>query len=125
MTTAGRIRNLGLALALAIAGGTAGPTAAGAGSAPERDATAASGAYLSADLRDDPRLHRTGGAERALRRAGDLVFSRPIHLVRLVAGVAIFPVALPVAAVFADWRDAVDSCVSGPFGMVFQRPLGE
>jgi hypothetical protein len=75
------------------------------------------------DPRDDPRLRRTGETERVLREVGDAVFARPIHFVRLVAGVAMLPVALPTAALLGDWRDALDICVTGPFEMVFQRPL--
>ncbi len=59
------------------------------------------------------------------RRPRDATFSRPVQFVRLLAGVAALPVALPIAAVFADWRDALDFCVTGPYEMVFQRPLGE
>jgi hypothetical protein len=73
----------------------------------------------------DPRLEQTGGAERLARQAGDLLFVRPFHLVRLVAGVALLPVALPTAAIFAQWRDALDICATSPYQMLFERPLGE
>ena len=73
----------------------------------------------------DPRLHRAGPRERTLREVGDAVFVRPILFVRLVAGSAMLPVALPIAALFADWHDALDICVTGPYDMVFRRTLGE
>jgi len=90
----------------------------------------AAGSAAALDLRsldagDDPRLRHTGREERLVRAVGDLVFSRPIHFVRWVAGIGVLPVALPIAALFADWRDAVDICVIGPYRMTFARPLGE
>jgi len=72
----------------------------------------------------DPRLQRTGETEQVIREAGDAVFSRPFHFFRLVTGVAVVPVALPIAAVFADLRDGVDICVNQPYAMLFERPLG-
>ncbi len=123
MTNTRPVRSLALVLALATPLGLA--RAAGAEPGPGVAPETISDSTVAPDPSDDPRLHRTGTAERVVRQAGDVVFSRPIHLVRLVAGVAALPVALPVAAVFADWRDAVDFCVTGPFWMVFQRPLGE
>ena len=126
MTTGKATRRLVLALALAAQLVLAGASAAGGEGGAEADSeTAASLSYTAPDARDDPRLHRTGSGERILREMGDAAFSRPVHFVRLVAGVAALPVALPIAAVFADWRDAVDFCVTGPYEMVFQRPLGE
>lgn len=105
---------LALALVLALPCGAARALAPGSGSV---QAVAGAG--------PDPRLERTGGAEKVVRQMGDLLFERPFHLVRLVAGVALLPVALPTAALFAQWRDALDVCATGPYTMLVERPLGE
>lgn len=73
----------------------------------------------------DPRLQQSTETEQLIREVGDAVFSRPFHFVRLLTGVAVLPVALPIAAVFADWRDGLDICVTEPWAMTFERPLGE
>lgn len=125
MTIGARIRSLAPALVLVVASGVANPMVAAGEPASEMAVRADSDPYVATDARHDPRLRRTGDEERRLRQVGDAVFSRPVLFVRMVAGVAMLPVALPVAAVFADWRDALDFCVTGPYGMVFQRPLGE
>jgi hypothetical protein len=126
MTTRRATRRLVLALALAAQLAPASASAMGGeGGGGAGVETPATPSYAAPDAGDDPRLRRTGPEERALRQVGDAVFSRPFHLVRLLAGVAMLPIALPIAAVFADWRDAVDVCVTGPYGMAFQRPLGD
>jgi len=62
---------------------------------------------------------------RVVRQAWDLVFWRPVFLTQLVVGTAALPIALPIAAITGDWRDTLDVCVTGPFELTFQRPLGE
>lgn len=126
MTTGKATRHGALVLFLAaqLGLGSASLAAGGQGAGAVEEKTARS-VYSAPEARDDPRLPRAGPGERTLREVGDAVFARPFHLVRLVAGIAVLPVALPVAAAFADWRDAVDICVTGPFAMVFRRPLGE
>lgn len=117
------VRGFALALAAALlVQGVAVCAAAAAG--PAQATEEARTAHTPPDPGDDPRLRRTGSAERAVRQAGDLVFARPFFLVQLVAGTALLPVALPVAAAFADWRDALDICVTGPWEMLVERPLG-
>jgi hypothetical protein len=122
MTTRKTAPNLVLTLVLAV---HLFPASAFAAAVEGGGGAAVLSSYTPPEAGDDPRLERTGGGERTLRRVGDAVFARPIFLVRLVAGIVAFPVALPIAAVFADWRDAVDVCVSGPYELVFRRPLGE
>lgn len=124
MTTARTMRRLVFVLALTTQ--LALPWASRAG---ERRAATAEMPIASpssqVDGRDDPRLRRPSKLERALRPLGDAVFARPVHLAQLVVGVAMLPIALPIAALFADPRDALDICVSGPYEMAFRRPLGE
>jgi hypothetical protein len=64
-------------------------------------------------------------AEDGVRKVWDVLFWRPVYVVQLVGGVAALPVALPLAATIGDWRDGVDMCVTGPFAMAFERPLGQ
>lgn len=110
---------LALVLSVAPIPAAAAPAARG-----DADADGVRVASRPPDPGDDPRLRRTGGAERAIRGLGDAVLVRPFLLVQLVAGIAVLPVVLPVAAAVADWRDALDLCVAGPYEMVFERPLG-
>jgi hypothetical protein len=91
----------------------------------EPEAAEAPVAHTPPESGDAPGLTRTRSAERTARRLGDAVFVRPFLFVQLVAGIAVLPAALPIAAVFADWRDALDICVEGPYEMVFERALGE
>jgi hypothetical protein len=116
-----RVRGWLLAAALLLA--SAAPPAGAARAETTDVELAARPADTAPDPRDDPRRRRTGQEEQALHEVGDAVFSRPVHVVRLIAGVAMLPVALPLAAVLGDWRDALDICVTGPFAMVFERPL--
>ena len=62
--------------------------------------------------------------EGTLRPLGDALFARPVNFLQLVAGVAMLPLALPIATLFAEPRDALDICVSRPYEMLV-RPLGE
>ena len=64
-------------------------------------------------------------AEGGVRKVWDVLFWRPLYVVQLVGGVAALPVALPLAELVGDWRDAVDICVTGPAEMAFGRPLGQ
>jgi hypothetical protein len=96
---------------------SAGGTAPEAGEAPV--------AHAPPEPGEAARVRRTRSAEQAVRRLGDAVLVRPFLFVQLMAGVAVLPAVLPIAAVFADWRDAFDICVEGPYAMVFERPLGE
>jgi len=81
--------------------------------------------YYAAESFEDPRRRETGEAERSLQKLGDAVFSRPIYIARFLTGVAVLPVALPIAVVFTSWRDAIEICVSGPYAMALTRPLGD
>lgn len=81
--------------------------------------------YAAPDPAEDPRRAVTSEGEQTVRKLNDVVFWRPFYFVQLVAGVAALPVALPVAWAVADWEDAIDMCVTGPYAMAFERPLGE
>ena len=62
---------------------------------------------------------------RVVRKAWDLVFWRPVFFAQLIVGTAALPIALPITALVGDWRDTLDACVTGPFELTFQRPLGQ
>ncbi len=110
----------GLTLAFAFGAGTL-PAAAA-----QADGARGEGAYVAPDRADDPRSSRTSGeAETAARKLNDALLWRPFFAVQLVMGVAVLPVALPIAGAAADWQDAIDICVTGPYAMLFARPLGE
>lgn len=91
----------------------------------EPAATDPTDAYYAAGSLEDPRLHETTAGERRLQRGGDAAFERPFHIARFLAGVVALPVVLPIAWVFTDWNNAVDVCVTGPYAMAFERPLGD
>lgn len=99
--------------------------AADPASASSPDAVARESASAAPDPADDPRLARTGPAEQGFRKLEDGVLWRPFFFVQLVAGAAVLPLAIPIAWAVADWEDAIDICITGPYGMVFERPLGE
>ncbi len=58
------------------------------------------------------------------QKSGDLLLSRPISAVRLVAGVVMLPIAWPVAALLGDADWALDVCVRDPYEYLVERPLG-
>lgn len=56
--------------------------------------------------------------------AYDLLVERPLGLVELASGVAITPVAYPLAALSSDGGEVVEQCVRVPTRSTFTRTLG-
>lgn len=81
--------------------------------------------FYAAGTLEDPRLRESSVEQQRLRRWGDAAFERPFYIARLLAGVALLPVALPIAWIFTDSDHALDICVTGPYEMAFERPLGD
>lgn len=125
MTTARWICSVLLGLTLTAPLDLMNATAAGAAPGSGVAMEGGSASHVPSGAGDDSPSRRSGDGQRTLRQVGDAVFSRPFHFFRLVAGVAALPIALPIAAVFADWHDATDICITGPYWMTFERPLGE
>ena len=75
--------------------------------------TAFSGTYSSKDDID-------AGA-----MAADCLFVRPIGIVSIVAGSALFVVSLPFSALGGNLKDAAQKLVMDPISFTFKRPLGE
>jgi hypothetical protein len=55
----------------------------------------------------------------------DIVFARPLGLVQLVAGIAMFPIAYPAGWIVGDSDFGPRVCVREPADRVFKKPLGE
>ncbi len=67
---------------------------------------------------------RVGRVPDSGRRAYDLFALRPLGLVQVVVGAAVFVPAYPVS-VLVDAEDEVrDICITGPVDQTFRRPLG-
>jgi hypothetical protein len=56
---------------------------------------------------------------------GDALFIRPIGLVSIVAGTAIFVVSLPFAVITKDVPKTAKQLVVDPFNYTFDRPIGD
>ena len=70
---------------------------------------------------DDPYIKdRDPGAMTA-----DLVFSRPLGLAAIVAGVCVFVVSIPFSALGGNTEQAYQKLVADPAAYTFRRPLGE
>ena len=50
-----------------------------------------------------------------VHKVADVILSRPVALVRAVAGLVMLPVAWPVSAALGDGQWAVDVCLHDPF----------
>lgn len=57
--------------------------------------------------------------------AADCLFARPIGMVSIVAGAALFVVSLPFSALGGNLKDASQKLVMDPINFTFKRPLGE
>ena len=57
--------------------------------------------------------------------AADFLFARPIGIVSVVAGAAVFIVSLPFSALGGNVKDAAQKLVKDPINFTFKRPLGE
>jgi hypothetical protein len=67
---------------------------------------------------------RVGRVPDGGRRTYDLLSLRPLGLVQVAVGAAVFVPAYPVA-VLLDAEDEVrDICITGPVDQTFRRPLG-
>ncbi len=58
-----------------------------------------------------------------VHQAADLVIARPVALVRLVGGIAMLPVTLPVGLLLRDPGWALDVCIVEPFADLLRSPL--
>lgn len=76
------------------------------------------------DEEQPPKPIPTRAEPTVAQTVGDVLFSRPIHAVRLITGVVMLPLALPVAAILGDASWAIGVCVTEPAEDLFQRPLG-
>jgi len=56
---------------------------------------------------------------------GDALFVRPLGLVSIVAGTAIFVVSLPFALITKDVPKTAKQLVVDPFNYTFDRPIGD
>ena len=56
---------------------------------------------------------------------GDALFIRPLGLVSIVAGTAIFVVSLPFAAITKSVPKSAKQLVVDPFNYTFDRPIGD
>jgi hypothetical protein len=56
---------------------------------------------------------------------GDALFVRPLGLVSIVAGTAIFVVSLPFAVITKDVPKTAKQLVVDPFNYTFDRPIGD
>ena len=57
--------------------------------------------------------------------AADFLFARPIGIVSIVAGSALFVVSLPFSALGGNLKDASQKLIKDPINFTFRRPLGE
>ena len=100
------MRSLALAAALALAlGMSAAPAVAGA--------------------RDGTGDGSESGGRKAQNVVADVLFSRPLAVVQLLAGWLAYPVALPAGFVMDDPGFANRVCFDEPVARLVDRPLGE
>lgn len=57
--------------------------------------------------------------------AADFLFARPVGIVSVVVGSALFIVSLPFSALGGNVKDASRKLVIDPINFTFKRPLGE
>ncbi len=61
----------------------------------------------------------------AASMAADIAVIRPLGVVSIVAGTAVFLVSLPFSALGGNVQDASQKLVGDPIKFTFQRPLGD
>lgn len=76
---------------------------------------------VSGAAQEDQKRHEPSGEAIVF----DLVLGRPIGLVTLVAGTAIFIVGLPFTLPTGSVGVAADRLIADPFRFTFVRPVGE
>lgn len=57
--------------------------------------------------------------------AADFLFARPVGILAIVAGSALFIVSLPFSALGGNVKNASQKLVMDPVNFTFKRPLGE
>ncbi|UCD89166.1 MAG: hypothetical protein JSW04_12130 [Desulfobacterales bacterium] len=57
--------------------------------------------------------------------AADILFARPIGLLSVVVGSALFIVSLPFSALGGNVNDASQKLIMDPVNFTFNRPLGD
>lgn len=55
----------------------------------------------------------------------DIVFTRPLGLLAIALGTAVFVVGLPFTIPTGSVGDAADKLIADPLGYTFKRPVGE
>ena len=61
---------------------------------------------------------------RARRVAVDLAIERPLGLLEVAVGAAIFAIAYPISLVVGGSDGVVEACIEDPVDHTFKRPLG-
>ncbi len=69
--------------------------------------------------------HGRGFVERTRDLVADLTLARPLGLLQLLTGAALFPVMYPHAILTHTDVDMVEICLTDPARQTFTRPLGE
>ena len=64
-------------------------------------------------------------SEKGENIVADVLVLRPVGLVTIIAGTAIFLVSLPLAVVTKDVSTTAKELVVDPFNYTFDRPLGD
>jgi hypothetical protein len=67
---------------------------------------------------------RVGRVPDGARRAYDLLALRPLGLVQVAVGAAVFVAAYPVSVLVNGEDEVRDICITGPVDQTFRRPLG-
>jgi len=65
------------------------------------------------------------GATVAAAMVVDVIIARPVGLVAIVAGTAVFIVALPFALISSSVEPVAKALVADPFKFTFTRPVGD
>lgn len=65
------------------------------------------------------------GAYAATAMAADVIIARPVGLVAIVLGTAVFIVALPFAAISGSVEPVARTLVAEPSKFTFTRPVGD
>jgi hypothetical protein len=61
----------------------------------------------------------------AEKMAADAIFVRPLGVVTIIVGSALFAISLPFSALGGNTQEAFDKMVKAPAKYTFERPLGD
>lgn len=65
------------------------------------------------------------GTDNSIPIAGDMVFARPLGLVAIATGAALWVVALPFAAITGSLQETTETLINNPVKYTFARPVGD